>query len=612
MPSQTIDVAVNAGKEIFEIGKDFANPVEVLREALHNSYDAGATEVTIRAYPQKLVDGRRVLSLEISDNGQGMDERLLKSFFSLGFSEKEPVPGRPSIGFKGHGTKIYYQAQDVLVLTRRKGGQFLLAHLPDARTRVYKQEVPQPTLLTGQEAQSRAREEGLPATFEHGTVIRLIDFTPDSLRVVDSFRHVNIENYLRWFTIFGSFEHVVDGSIPKPPMRLFLQGTGESKPREIEFGHPWPQEDLTDIKTLRTKDPRRPFNFFRKTFRARGYATEGSYLIDIAAIFEGARGREVRDPGIRVRGRQGALYREEDRYGLWLCKDFIPVEKRFEWLSDEDCPTIMDIDPGRALVLVNCQDFSLTANRGSVGNSPAELLEAIKRATYRFLEEKISEDTDLKSFADEYREEIFSRLREKDKKALQRRVERYNKKHWCTIKLPNGREHGFFEPQREITLFGLVSELHSLAPEVLDLHILDYDDHKGIDLLVRRNGDPSDLLDRTKVAYTELKYELTRTLNHPFDNLYAILCWDSMLSENDIVTDPTERSFTYKEIKDEDGVTHSRLVPPPDSPLSHNVRVIVLSRYLQEKFELQLKSNPKQITASSGSSSAARGRRGRR
>ena len=58
-----------------------------------------------------------------------------------------------------------------------------------------------------------------------------------------------------------------------------------------------------------------------------------------------------------------------------------------------------------------------------------------------------------------------------------------------------------------------------------------HDDHVGIDLLVRRNGNPSDLLDRSKVSYTELKYQLESAINHPFDNLHAIICWEAALSD---------------------------------------------------------------------------------
>jgi hypothetical protein len=290
------------------------------------------------------------------------------------------------------------------------------------------------------------------------------------------------------------------------------------------------------------------------------------------------------------------MYAEEERYGLWLCRDFIPIEPKFEWLLEEDCPRLVE-DLRRPLILVNSQDFWLIANRGSVGNSPQQLLNAVKRAVFKLLEQ-IQDDNDVVEFLDEYQEDLFSRQREKDQKALGRRIDRFNKKDECEITLSNKKKHKFFEPKREITLFGLVAELQVLDRTILNLEILDYDDHTGIDLLVRRNGSPGDLLDRSRIAYVELKYVLTPQLNHAFDYLYAIICWESDLNSSDIVTDAANNKCKYEESKESGGVTHAHLVPLPDGKLTHNVRVIVLKRLLREKYHLKMQSNPRTIAKS--------------
>jgi len=86
----------------------------VIRESLSNSYDAGATEVeiTIRDRPMDL----KLLSKTTA----GMDHADLESFFDLGNSTKR---GRQngSIGYKGHGTKIFYKSEEVLVNTTKNG-----------------------------------------------------------------------------------------------------------------------------------------------------------------------------------------------------------------------------------------------------------------------------------------------------------------------------------------------------------------------------------------------------------------------------------------------------------------------------------------------------------
>ena len=92
---------VNEVNEFLEIASDFEDPLEVIRESLSNSYDAGATEVeiTIRDRPM----GSEII---IEDNGEGMDYEDLESFFDLGNSTKRGR-GDGSIGYKGHGTKIF-------------------------------------------------------------------------------------------------------------------------------------------------------------------------------------------------------------------------------------------------------------------------------------------------------------------------------------------------------------------------------------------------------------------------------------------------------------------------------------------------------------------------
>jgi len=605
---KTIKVAVNPGKEIYEIASDFADPIELIREALHNSYDAGAINVSITARTQAMPDGRRVLSVEIEDDGNGMHEAALTSFFGLGFTEKPILPDRPTIGFKGHGTKIYYQSQEITVVTCRKGNPPLVAKLTEARTAVNRKDVPQPKIWSGREAETVIAEDGLKRPGEQGTVIRLVDFTPDGSRAIDLFRSDRVENYLRWFTIFGSFRQVVNQTTEAAPLRLLFQGTDKDSPKAIEFGHPWPEADCVNLKTLKSSDDRRPFNFFCKTFREKNVPIDGGYKIDIAAVIEGARGRFKRDQAIR-RQRTGGLYLEEERYGLWLCKNHIPVEKKFEWLFDDDCPMRPD-EARRLLIFVNCENFQLTANRGSVGNSSSELLQSVKKAVFSFLE-SLHDDKDMIAFSNEYQEDFFSRLKEKDKKALQRRVERYNKKNRCTIVLPNGKEHHFFEPGREITLFGLISELNLLDPSLLALKILDYDDHVGIDLLVSRNGDPGHLLEKDRVAYTELKYELKSQINHVFDHLHAIVCWETDLVADKLVVDPTGRAFSYRQIVQE-GVTHSDLIPPPGDDHTHSVKVLVLKRLLRERCGLQIDPNPNQLTHHSAAPSSASGSKPKR
>lgn len=587
---QSITPSVNAAKELSEISRDFTSPLEVLREAIHNSYDADATDVSIRAFVEKTSDGRRTLSLEIRDNGIGMDAAAVERLFGLGHSDK-PTVSRTPIGMKGHGAKIYYQAQRVTIVSQRAEHPLCVVDLPGARESIFAQRLPEPRLYENDEAAAIAKERHIEPPAKSGTIIRLTDFTADSSRLIDKFRSVDLECYLRWFSVYGSWEHTVRAHEANARFVVKVKGT-DDKEMQIEFGHRW-GPDRTDMKQLKKEDERRPFNLFRKTFRFYDHDIEGGYKIDVLIMFEGKKARLERDPWL-ARQRVGGLYSEDERYGLWLCKDFIPIDKRFEWLSDAEIPADLS-GLRRPLMFVNSQDFSLIANRNSVGNSSEQLLNAVRKAVHSLLE-RVVEDPALQTFLEDYREDLFSRAREKDKKALQKRIDRYNRKQEITITLTDKSKHTFFEPTREITLFGLISELRVLDPSLLDFRILDYDDHVGIDLLVARNGTPHDQLDRQRVAYVELKYELGTNLNHAFDQLHAIVCWDTALRDGDYVDDATGEKFRVDEGQ-RDGLTSTNLNPAPGATKhNHVVRVTVLKRLLREKYGLSERANPSPIS----------------
>ena len=195
-------------------------------------------------------------------------------------------------------------------------------------------------------------------------------------------------------------------------MKLFFRGTDEQTPTEVPFGHAWPDDDNTDMNSLKASDPRRPFNYFRKTFRL-DQPVQSGYRIDAAALF-----RDSAAVRIEMRGFGGnakGIVHEEERYGIWLCKDFIPIEPKFEWFNDEECP-LTKSDFQLPLIFVNCQAFSLTANRGSVGNSPTCCFRPSRMPYSNFLVILWITTKTFPTFLNEYQQDLFSRLREKDKK----------------------------------------------------------------------------------------------------------------------------------------------------------------------------------------------------
>ena len=114
----TITPKVDEVREFLEIAADFTNPLELVREAISNSLDADASEVSIEFSTIKQM-GAHVLVIAIRDNGNGMDQLDLQSFFDLGNSPKRSnKQNNPStIGEKGHGTKVFFRCSSISVTT---------------------------------------------------------------------------------------------------------------------------------------------------------------------------------------------------------------------------------------------------------------------------------------------------------------------------------------------------------------------------------------------------------------------------------------------------------------------------------------------------------------
>ncbi len=96
---KSLEVVVHK-RHIVSIGERlYAESVELLRELVNNAYDADATEVQVTFAPD---------SIEVRDNGTGMDEDGLREYFVIGSDDKirhtrSPRYGRERIGQFGIG-----------------------------------------------------------------------------------------------------------------------------------------------------------------------------------------------------------------------------------------------------------------------------------------------------------------------------------------------------------------------------------------------------------------------------------------------------------------------------------------------------------------------------
>ena len=109
---------VDETQEFIEIANDFSNPLDLVREAISNSYDAGATKIDIN-FDVIQECGESILKISLLDNGSGMEKDGLQSFFDLGNSLRRN--DKNTIGEKGHGTKVFFNSKKIEVITRKNG-----------------------------------------------------------------------------------------------------------------------------------------------------------------------------------------------------------------------------------------------------------------------------------------------------------------------------------------------------------------------------------------------------------------------------------------------------------------------------------------------------------
>jgi hypothetical protein len=364
---------VNVAKELAEISKDFTNPRELVRETIANSLDASAANIVIEAFKDDS-SGEDELVIRISDDGTGMTRDGLESFFNLGFSDKRNREG--AIGHKGHGTKITYNSSLVTVWTRSiDGGPMLRASLVGPRkalNRALKHGGdPPPVEFAKVDTSGVALLDGASS----GTVVEVRGYDNDNW---NAFAHGPLRDYIHWFTAWGRV-HSAWGEKLAAPCTLELRGVGQASLEPVQYGHQFAPEEY-DFRSLRKKDDRRPENHFVRRWVSDAIKVDGFPNDEIRIVFsvEGDSAKREHNQMLKRVGRptgkpfpwETARYTVTERYGIYVCKDFIPIERKNERFADRSEWT-------KWHAFINCQSFHLTANRSSVENTPTDLLHAI-------------------------------------------------------------------------------------------------------------------------------------------------------------------------------------------------------------------------------------------
>ena len=562
---------VDTSAEFFEIVTDFGDPLELLREAISNAIDWKATFIKIR-FAVETIDGAKRLVIYLKDNGLGMTKKALStSFWGLGHSESRKLKkgGNPNIiGEKGHGTKIYLRSEKIEVRTKSKEGSFESICSQPFRD-LSNEEVHKP--------QIREIEDFL-SDHPSGTEIKVIGYN-DNER--SKFKQEIVKDYIVWFTKAGSIERVFDVEENKD-FRVFLKCLDADAFEEIEFGHPFPNEN-SDIDELFKKDSDSAVDNYVKRFiyKDERLKNHPEVTFDLVVSVEGDQIKREYNPMIQKRTRkETGRYKVSDRYGIWICKDYIPIMRINDWISGfgKGSAVLATLIHG----FINCQELNLTANRGAISNTDPKIQEDLRERIQEIFNEV---DTYL------YKKGIYTlKDWQEERKTLEQEKAEYEKrtKSIKTRKKCQFENRVFLEPTNEAELFGLFMSIYSLRPEKFLFEPWDYNTTRGIDLIVENKT--GNTVSERKFWYVELKFLLKRDFNHAFKHLRWILCWDfhKSLSESSELIGIEESDIRYLKKEEEKGGKPLYFI---DKRLrgGNRIEVIRLKEFLKVELDIEFK-----------------------
>lgn len=553
---------VDEAQEFIEIANDFSNPLDIVREAISNSFDANAKNIEI-SFDVIKEAGEDILCIKIIDDGNGMDKNGLAAFFDLGNSLSRGSSDK--IGEKGHGTKVYFNSASVEVRTSN-GGFIYDAIMKNPIKTLYDRKIPNVEVI----------KDNNPKKWK-GTEVTIKGYNNNRR---DKFTQEQLKDYVYWFTKFGSVELFFIKT--NKDIKLKLKGLNVDKPEHLSFGHTFPKENSNHNKLWDKHGIDAPDYFCKRILKQGQLKNFPEITYDAVFSIEGNRVKMDNNPMIRRRGVgvEGS-YQVQERYGVWICKDYIPIQRKNEWIIYKGNEYY------KFHAFFNCQGTRLTANRGSIENTPTEVLEDIRSEVKKIYDEIVSSnDWTLISWLEQEAEGYKSS--EKEKKEFELRINRVLKTNIAQYK-----NQVLVEPTSEIGVFTLFMQLSITNPLLFPFQILDYNTNTGIDVIVK--GDKTQPISSSKLFYVEFKNILShdRTFNHCFANIHSIVCWDTQLKHQDVIKDfnNDERQLLISQPQKKGDYTKYFL----DNPnRGFKIEVFVLQDYLEQK--LNIKFRPRTST----------------
>ena len=353
-----------------------SSSVELFREAVSNSVDAGANAIAIALTG----DGGDLWDVLIEDDGHGMADEHMSAFFNAGQTVKD-TPAKDdsdkeflAIGEKGLGSKTTFVAERIIVESARDGVYRVgimespLQALKDGKLPTYT------SLVDPKPAEHERRFEG-----DHGTLIRLekVLITKFNGEVCDSAGKVaeRLMHYLRSLCATGTVKlrhsgkkHVKDSVVNvtvSPELVVVVNRAGETDKLEEISGYPVPEENPAPTGGPAEEGVERNSYLFCDVLDFSGSRTVTTGGAARTIHYDGT--AIIAGQSIRSKMLEGELkpgWNHKSQMGLHLAKDFIPLRndtaRSREFLGGE---YYYDFK-----VFLNSQAFRLNADRNVVTN----------------------------------------------------------------------------------------------------------------------------------------------------------------------------------------------------------------------------------------------------
>jgi hypothetical protein len=309
----------------------------------------------------------------VEDDGHGMDERDLASFFDLGNSQKEDA-----IGYKGHGTKIFYKSDRIVVSTAHNGTN-RRAVMDDPWRKLNDRVLPE----------YEVTEEDVPQRTQ-GTRIRIENFRSGQGFDPAELTYNKIEHYLYWKTIVGSTAHHFGDDHRRMEITVDLdESIDDTQPNLVTTtGLDFPDEQLEP------SDGDRPAAAMCKHYPPEELTVEydgGETTVQIVGMIGG---KEARNE-LPTYGKHSA------QFGVWLAKDHIKIERINDTLAHDN-------EFLHFMFVANCQDIELAANRESIRNKASPVFSAIREEISLYMS-KVANDPWFERYLDARRRGRYER-----------------------------------------------------------------------------------------------------------------------------------------------------------------------------------------------------------